>query len=116
MENTDFEKAIKTKGSKNLGFYTNRLEFDKHDLENSFSKKWKEEQKRKNINHGHGILQDLFINKSASISKNNVATKITDRDRLIVATVIQWLGTNCGTFFLNEVMSDAGYRMILENK
>jgi len=29
---------------------------------------------------------------------------ITSRDRLIVATVIQWLGSNCGMSFLHEAL------------
>lgn len=113
MDNKDFEEAVKIKGSKNLGFFTKRLQFDEYDIENSFSKKWKEEQNRTNINHGHGVLQDLFINPSGSMFKNDEAiTKITDRDRLIVATVVQWLGSNCGMCFLNEVLSDSGYRIV----
>ena len=116
MDIKDFEEIVKTNGSKNLGFFTERLKYDEFDLENSLSKNWKEEQKRKNINHGQGILQDLFITPSGSMIKNDKAiTKITDRDRLIVATVIQWLGTNCGMCFLNEAMNEAGYRIVPDN-
>ncbi len=116
MDSKDFEEAVKTNGSKDLGFYTKRLEYDEFDLENSLSKNWKAEQKRKNINYGHGILQDLFINPSGSMFKNDSAlTKITDRDRLIAATVIQWLGTNCGMCFLNEAMIEAGYKIVKDD-
>lgn len=116
MEIKDFEEIVKNNGGKNLGFFTERLKYDEYDLENSLSRNWQKEQKRKNINHGHGILQDLFVNPSGNMFKNDEAiTKITDRDRLIVATVIQWLGTNCGMCFLNEAMNEAGYRIVREN-
>ena len=39
-------------------------------------------------------------------------TKITDRDRLVSATVVQWLGTNCGLCFLRETLEEAGYKIV----
>ncbi len=33
----------------------------------------------------------------------------TKRDRVVAATVIQWLGTNCGRAFLADALRKAGY-------
>jgi hypothetical protein len=108
-----FKEAIEKNGKQNLGMFTNRLEFDKDDLENSFSRNWKLEQNRTNINYGHGILQDLFILPSKKMYMNGEPlTKITDRDRLVSATVVQWLGTNCGLCFLRETLEEAGYKIV----
>lgn len=67
------------------------------------------------INRGHGILQDLFIesnpNPLSPISGGRWIEEINKRDRMIVATVIQWLGTNCGWCFLGEVFEKLGYRI-----
>ena len=40
---------------------------------------------------------------------------INERDRMIVATVIQWLGSNVGFSFLHETLKDFGY-IIVEKK
>lgn len=37
---------------------------------------------------------------------------IGPRERTIVATVIQWLGSNCGFSFLQEALRRAGYRIV----
>lgn len=37
--------------------------------------------------------------------------KITERDRVIAATVIQWLGSNVGMGFLHAALERAGYRL-----
>lgn len=116
MEQSEFDLLIKKNGSKNLGWQTDRLEFDKKDIENAFSFKWaKENKKNFGINNGHGILQDLFFERNKNpFSMFTLPCRliITNRDRLIVATVIQWLGTNCGFCFLREVLSMAGYDII----
>ena len=40
--------------------------------------------------------------------------KITKRDRMIVATVIQWLGTNIGRCFLETAFRKAGWTLKME--
>ncbi len=39
-------------------------------------------------------------------------TKITLRERFIAATVIQWLGTNCGMAFLKEALDKCGLKIV----
>jgi hypothetical protein len=66
------------------------------------------------INQGHGILQNLFIETAppSAIKCNKIIHRITPKERMIVATVIQWLGSNCGMGFLHEVLSKFGYVII----
>jgi hypothetical protein len=62
MEQSDFDLLIKKNGSKNLGWRTDRLNYDPKDIENALSQHWvKENKKKAGINFGQGILQDLFF-------------------------------------------------------
>ena len=112
MTQEEFEILIKKNGSKNLGWKTNRLKFDPNDIENAFSKHWKHENKKmRGMNYGCGILQDLFFEQSNSLRTPACFLKIINRDRLVAATVIQWLGTNVGFCWLREVLKKAGYEI-----
>ncbi len=112
MTKEDFEILINKNGSENLGWKTNRLKFDPNDKENAFSQHWKEEnRKNRGMNYGRGILQDLFFEKSDSMHTPKCFLKITNRDRLVTATVIQWLGTNVGFCWLREALKKAGYEV-----
>ncbi len=113
----DFELLILKNGGKNLGYRTDRLGYDPKDIENAFSSHWrKENKKRPGTNSGHGILQDLFIEKKGNpfslFQESFCYVKISKKERLIVATIIQWLGTNCGFCFLQEALSKAGYKIV----
>lgn len=58
-------------------------------------------------NDGQGILQGLFIENKGEIFAlpgGRVVERINNRDRMIVATIIQWLGSNVGMGFLHEVL------------
>jgi len=105
------ELFIKEFGRKNLGWKTNRLSYDPNDLENAFSSLWVEENKKNaRLNYGQGLLQDLFGYKTGF--NNGFLLKINDRDRLIAATLVQWMGTNCGLSFLREALSKSGYKIV----
>jgi len=117
MEQSDFDLLIKKNGSKNLGWKTDRLNYDPKDIENALSEHWvKENKKKAGINFGQGILQDLFFQRTGHpfsvMADTKLFLKITNRDRLIVATVIQWLGTNVGFCWLREALSKAGYDIV----
>jgi hypothetical protein len=117
MKQTDFDLLIKKNGSKNLGWKTDRLNYDPKDIENALSEHWvKENKKRAGINFGQGILQDLFFQRTGHpfslMTDTKLFLKITNRDRLITATVIQWLGTNVGFCWLREALSKAGYDIV----
>ena len=68
-----------------------------NELEQAFSDGWKKEMTRKpGINHGRSILE-CILNQPVSL-----------RDRYVAASVIQWLGTNCGFSFLHTVLNKIG--------
>lgn len=113
----EFEEMTKNNGRKNVGWRTDRLSYDPNDIENALSSHWKKENKKEaHINHGQGILQDLFYETEGNpmnlMNPVQRVMKINNRDRLVAATVVQWLGTNCGKCFLNEALKDAGYEIV----
>lgn len=101
----------------NVGINTKRLPHNPR--EKAFSEQWLQENAPvSGVNCGHGILQDLFIennNPLGTMSRGKVIEEISSRDRMIVATVIQWLGSNCGMCFLNEALSRFGARIVYDN-
>lgn len=71
-------------------------------LEKAFADTWEEE----NTNpygelNGKGILDYLLAE-----NPNEPRGEVTDRDRMVAATVIQWLGSSVGQSFLTQVGSD----------
>lgn len=99
----------------NVGINVKRL--PENEREMAFHEQWLQENAPvSGVNHGHGVLQDLFIESSSPfIFGRKVVEEISNRDRMIVATVIQWLGSNCGMCFLNEALARFGAR-ITEDK
>lgn len=78
--------------------------------EQSFAAIWeKENEPCGGVNFGHGLLQDLMIgtHKYEFRWKGDFDPWLTDRERKICATLIQWLGTNCGRGFLEQVQREA---------
>jgi hypothetical protein len=68
-------------------------------MERIFLKHWRRENKRQaGTNGGYGALELILSEDS-----NCIAAGITQRDATVAATVIQWLGTNCGRSFLRDV-------------
>jgi len=112
------EKEILKLGGVDKGYKFERTKHEHGDREKIFYKQWKKENKQLRwLNFGQGILQDLF-----AITGNNpfnfmrgglIGWKliINRRDRYIVATVMQWLGTNCGWCWLEETLRKCGYRL-----
>ena len=93
--------------------FRERLKHPAGDIERAFAALWEEENIAKTgVNHGNGLLQDLFIHTGSGFGfGGKVVHEITDQERVVVATVIQWLGTNCGLAFINRAFHDAGYNM-----
>jgi hypothetical protein len=98
------------------GYFTSRLEFSK--LETAFAERWKyENSQTAGINYGLGRLQDLMITSPFSdicslIKRKTVHHVITPDEARVVATIIQWLGTNVGMSFLDEVFRSCGKRIV----
>lgn len=81
--------------------------------EQSFAAVWeKQNEPSPGLNYGHGLLQDLMIStlKYENPFKSPSEVWVTDRERKIVAMVVQWLGTSCGRSFLYEVQREAQRR------
>lgn len=97
----------------NVGYRENRCE--NNPREKAFRDRWlKENEPIAYINHGQGILQDLFIEAETPLSmfSKRYVEYIQPRDRYIVATIIQWLGSNIGWCFLEETLKDCGYKIV----
>lgn len=79
-----------------------------NDREKAFSDLWKKENKIESwINQGYGTLQNIVMDH-----EQKPLFYITKNDRIIVATVVQWLGTNIGFNFLERALKKCGYKII----
>lgn len=86
------------------GYQYERTEHDR--LEKAFAELWESlNEPRDGINHGRGILQELFM------GAHGWDHVVTDRERYVAATLVQWLGTNCGFGFLQQALQKVGYRI-----
>lgn len=92
--------------------------------EKVFAEEWEAANLRSpGINYGMGTLQDLMVvNRETTRGPAvpspfnifrwlRIAFVVTPRERVIVATVIQWLGTNVGFAWLREVLDKCGYEV-----
>ena len=89
------------------------------EMENIFAISWIEENKPISwLNQGRGVLQNLFIGTEElwPFQDSYYIKLITKRERMIVATVVQWLGSNCGFCFLQKTLRKCGYRIVKEDQ
>lgn len=95
-------KAKKSRGKKdNTGYWPDRVAFN--EIERAMAEQWSvENEERPGLNYGHGILQDLMLSTHWNEKPEGFDPWLSDRERKIVAMVIQWLGTNVGRSFLHE--------------
>jgi hypothetical protein len=95
----------------NIGWQSKRIK--SCERERAFAETWQEEcEPIAWINQGCGLAQNLFMRTVAgSIYTYIPVVILTGRERMIAATIIQWLGTNCGMVFLDECLSKFGYRI-----
>jgi len=94
------------------GLHVKRIKYNP--LEESLARLWAEECKPVSwLNYGMGLVQDLFvfIDKSWPYRAKKVMW-LTKRERMVAATCIQWLGTNCGRAFLDKALEDCGYKIV----
>ena len=72
--------------------------FKQNPLEEKFAKKWEE---MNTINHsiGNNLLDYMLAEDN-----NRPQGEVKRRDRVVAATVVQWLGSPVGQNFLNEVL------------
>lgn len=93
---------------------------DQHnELERAFSERWKKENDSR-WPHLNDTLQKILTRPNKPFNRwsgnRPIAFWVCQRDATIVATVIQWLGTNCGFAFLRQCLKDAGYEVVETEK
>jgi len=88
---------------KHQGINTNRLTKQADNpSEVAFAKRWKKQQR----NRGAGESLLAWILKDwTNYPGYYGATKLSQRDATVAATVIQWLGTDVGVSFLADVIN-----------
>jgi hypothetical protein len=101
------------------GLHYRRVTSGCNPREKAFADEWEKEcQPIRGINLGGGILQDLMYchdpNRPDDPSyafgcHGHTAFRIRRRDAVIVATIVQWLGSNCGMSFLEMALKKCGY-------
>jgi len=101
------------------------LDCDYVNPERAFAEKWEAECKaHPGLNFGMGTVQDLMVRQSTKHRGRGwqwdilgggfkkVAFWLTPRERVIVATVVQWLGTQCGMGFLRGALGRCGFEIV----
>lgn len=99
----------------NTGYWQHRIADGVPDefalIERSLAEAWKDAndiEQSIGVNHGCGILQDMMLSTHRHEKPKSFDPWLTNRERKIVATVVQWLGTNCGKSFLYEASRRMG--------
>ena len=115
MERKPKSRKAKERRKLHHGLDRHRLEWHASDLEQAFADLWeKENEEHPGRNYGFGTLQDLMVRSTGGSMYNmRVPFWITQRERVIAATVIQWLGTNCGFCFLCNALGKC--RLMVED-
>jgi hypothetical protein len=88
-----------------------RLEYERGDLEKAFADLW--EKQNDPVGRDFGTLEHLMIRFDGElVIRGRMPFTITQRDAVIVATIIQWLGTNCGFAFVVHALEKCNYRVV----
>ncbi len=108
-----FGDGIRRVPPDNNSWWQKRLEvppeFSKR--ERAFAEVWLKEnngERNYDINYGNGLIQDQMLSTWNHEKPEGFEPWLTNRERKIVATFVQWLGTNCGQGFLYEVKRKGG--------
>lgn len=82
-------------------------------LEKSLLELWqRENENRVGVNFGNGLLQGLFCKRDDNGSMEELHT-VTNSERMVAASVVQWLGTNVGRCFLEQAFNAAGWTLVI---
>ena len=100
-------KTQKGSSVRHVGLHASRLSHPCSAREEAFAKRWRKENDPPSfLNHGVGVLDHLLY---LSPEQDRFTGESTPREEQVAATVIQWLGTNCGFSFLEEALKDCGF-------
>jgi hypothetical protein len=92
-----------------VGKYANRLNHPVADMERAFAAKWDETNNPPPfLNRGIGTLQHLLC---SDMDGRNIERELTAEEITAAATVVQWLGTNCGFSWLRSCLAYCGYKV-----
>lgn len=80
--------------------------------ERAFADLWEREQEPKHS--GRSLLEALLSHQHGGQFFEVLG--LTNRDAMVAATVIQWLGTNCGFDFLSRALAEAGERVVRKDE
>ncbi len=98
----------------NKGIRVKRTAYNPREL--AIAEHWADECEPKSwLNYGCGLVQDLFMNRPIEAFMQyhcKAQIVLTNRERMIAATCIQWLGSNCGFAFLHEALAKCGYKIV----
>ena len=65
-------------------------------LEKRFANEWRKRNKREGLSHGQ-------LDYMLAEDPNKPGGEVTERDAMVAAAVVQWLGTHVGQCFLEDV-------------
>lgn len=107
MKDDDDEIIAAPPDIQHVGYRPERTIYDSGDLERAFAYAWLKRQEL--FEHQPGDHLALML-QTATGEEDEI---ITQRDARVAATVIQWLGTNCGFAFLSQVLREHGqYKLV----
>ena len=73
--------------------------FKQNPMERAFAKAWEAQNNPEtSLRHGRGTLDYML-----AVNPNDPRDEVTDRDREVAATVVQWLGSPVGEGFVRDV-------------
>ena len=103
------------------GLHANRLSPTAgNPREIEFVKQWEKEHEFNDLLDGlfsvpcHADDQDRTGCDSLNGPVKRPLGEVTDRDRVVAATVFQWLGSNCGMSTIEEVLQRGGCRIAVK--
>lgn len=117
----------KMEGIKHVGVHFRRLNKKHNPREVAFFKIWQKENHYNQRSKGDSLLQQLMTERSSepkegfnrdfggmSMFGEYVKSHhlITQKEAEIVATTIQWLGSNVGICFLRQALEECGKRIV----
>lgn len=92
---------------RHVGLHAYRLSHPCGHREEVFAQRWRAENEPPTyVNHGRGMLDHLLY---MSPDQTKFTGESTEREESVAASVIQWLGTNCGWCFLESALKDCGF-------
>lgn len=118
LEDMDSGRPPKPPGYKrDRGFKPERTtgDSDQARREHAFATEWEQECTIHSGRDGHSLVQQVcrrIVNPEGPHPRHELIVHISSEDRRIVATMIQWLGTNVGWDFLNRALRRAGYEIV----